>query len=387
MMRKFTMAVLAVAALGLLSTSRAQEPNVSRKAADAKVNQSVLKTISAGYKLYNSGDPAGCYRLYQGSLIALSPMLDYRADLKTTVDDGLASTETLPDVNSRAFALRKVLDKVYAATTGPKPLWDRLGGQPAVTAVIHDFVGVAASDPKVDFLRGGKYKIDAAGVANLEKLLVELISANTGGPLKYTGRSMKESHQGMGITDAQFGAIATDLIGVLDKYKVPQKEKDELIAIIASTKGDIVEVAGNAPPPPAPKPADAPHAPAPKPAKPLWDRLGGEEAVKAVVHEFVVKAAADPKVDFTRGGKYKLDDATVANLEKLLVQFLSATTGGPLKYTGRDMKEVHKDMGITEAQTGDIRAILTADQQKVLDKNVVEERERMAKRMKAPTGN
>jgi len=44
-------------------------------------------------------------------------------------------------------------------------------------------------------------------------------------------------------------------------------------------------------------------------------------------------------------------------------------------------------MGITEAQTGDIRAILTADQQKVLDKNVVEERERIAKRMKAPTGN
>ena len=52
---------------------------------------------------------------------------------------------------------------------------------------------------------------------------------------------MKSLHAGMGITEAQFGAIAGDLVAVLKSYKVPQKEIDELVGIIATTKGDIVE--------------------------------------------------------------------------------------------------------------------------------------------------
>jgi hemoglobin len=122
-----------------------------------------------------------------------------------------------------------------------KPLWDRLGGEVAVKAVIHDFVAKAAADPKVDFTRGGQYKLDEAGVEKLEKLLVQLVSATTGGPLKYEGRDMKEAHKGMKITEAQFGALAADLIDVLKEYKVPQKEIDELVGIVASTKKDIVE--------------------------------------------------------------------------------------------------------------------------------------------------
>src|SRR5205823_3339376 len=111
------------------------------------------------------------------------------------------------------------------------------------------------------------------------------------------------------------------------------------------------------PPPPPPRPPAPPAPPRPttgmtkkEAAKSLWDRLGGEPAVKAVVHDFVGRAATDPKVDFFRGGKYTLDAAGVANLEKLLVEFISSATGGPLKYTGRPMKPLHKGMGITEAQ-------------------------------------
>ena len=53
---------------------------------------------------------------------------------------------------------------------------------------------------------------------------------------------MKEVHAGMQITNAEFDAAAGDLIASLDKFKVPQKEKDELIAIIATTRKDVVEV-------------------------------------------------------------------------------------------------------------------------------------------------
>ena len=370
------MRTLATAAIGLLTFAHAawarEDDDAAKKAMNARVNVAVYRTIDAGFRLFNANDQAGCYRVYQGSLTALLPLLDYRDDLKATVETALAESETIPDYAGRAFTLRKALDTVFKATAGPPSLWARLGGEPAVKAVIHDFVILAATDPKVDFTRGGKYKIDAAGVANLEKLLVELVSATTGGPYKYSGRDMTVAHKGMGITDAQFSAMAADLIAVLDKYKVPQKEKDELIAIIASTKPAMVEgVAIAAEPGDKPPPAPMPDKPMPekvmpeklkpaKDAKPLWDRLGGEPAVKAVIHDFVDKAATDPKVDFSRGGKYKLDDAAVANLEKLLVELVSATTGGPLKYTGRDMKESHKGMGITDEQFGALAADLIA---------------------------
>jgi hemoglobin len=79
----------------------------------------------------------------------------------------------------------------------------------------------------------------------------------------------------------------------------------------------------------------------------LWDRLGGEKNVAKVVDDLVTLAAADPKVDFFRGGKFKPDPA---ELKKQLVAFISAAAGGPIKYTGRDMKAVHQGMEITDEQ-------------------------------------
>jgi hemoglobin len=125
-----------------------------------------------------------------------------------------------------------------------KTLYERLGGEPAIVAVVDDFVGRAASDPKVNFTRKGtasEWNPSPENVALLKKHLVQFISMATGGPSKYEGRPMKPVHAGMGITDAEFGALAGDLIASLDKFKVPQKEKDELIGIVASTKKEIVE--------------------------------------------------------------------------------------------------------------------------------------------------
>ncbi len=331
---------VALAAIALAPTAGRAQDEAATKEDDLRVNRAVVGTLRTGVQLYNSGDQAGCYRVYQGALMGLAPHLDYRPELRAAVEAGLKQADTLPSPGQRAFALRKVLDELYAATMVQKPLWDRLGGEPAVRAVIHDFVARAATNPKVDFTRGGQFQVD---VPKLEQLLVELVSATTGGPIAYTGRDMKSSHEGMKITEAQFGALAGDLIAVLKKYNVPQRETDELIAIVASTQPDIVEDGG----------AGAPG------TKPLWDRLGGEPAVKAVVHAFVVKAATNPDVDFTRGGQYQVD---VPKLEQLLVEFVSSATGGPLKYTGRDMKSSHEGMKITEAQfnaiAGDLIAVL-----------------------------
>src|SRR5262249_10254087 len=77
--------------------------------------------------------------------------------------------------------------------------------------------------------------------------------------------------------------------------------------------------------------------------------------------------AADPKVDFSRNGKYKPDAAAVAKLKKELIEQVSELTGGPLKYDGPSMKEAHKGMGITNAQYD----AFLADVKGVLEKNKV----------------
>jgi hemoglobin len=344
MRRVATWAVGAIFVLTVGTAVGQDKPAESVKTAelDKKVASQIYETTKMGVELFNAGKPAECLRAYQGALTVLEGVLDYRPKTAAAIKDALAAAKT-QSVSDAAFTLRKALDDAQSDVTGKKKaLWDRLGGEPAVRAVVKDFVLAAAPDPKVNFFRDGKYKLDDAGVAKLQQLLVELISQVTGGPLKYTGRSMKESHKGMKITEAEFGALAGHLVDTLKKYKVPQAEIDELVGIVASTKGDIVE-------------ADA------KPEKKaLWDRLGGQKAVEAVVHDFVVAAAGDEKVNFFRNGKYKLDADGVKKLEKLLVELVSATTGGPLKYSGRGMKESHKGMAITEAEFNALAGHLVA---------------------------
>jgi hemoglobin len=128
-------------------------------------------------------------------------------------------------------------------TSQAKSLYERLGGEPAIAAVVDDFVGRAAGDPKVNFTRKGtamEWNASAQNVAHLKAMLVQLIASATGGPQHYQGRSMKDAHAGMMITNAEFDALAADLVATLDKLEVPAKEKGELLAIVGGTRADIV---------------------------------------------------------------------------------------------------------------------------------------------------
>lgn len=137
------------------------------------------------------------------------------------------------------FVLPVVIAVALAAcqTMAPAPqksLYDRLGGQPAITAVVDDFVGNVAADSRIN---GFFAKTD---IPRLKRLLVEQICAGTGGPCTYTGRSMPEAHRGMHITDAQFGALVEDLQKSLNKFKVPEKEQSDLLGILGPMKPAIV---------------------------------------------------------------------------------------------------------------------------------------------------
>ncbi len=333
--------LLLASAIPLFAEDKKPEAGTPNKAADEMIYTTLRDVINKGADLYNEPnyDWNGCYRLYEGTLMTLRPFLAHRPTLQKTIDEGLTKASRNPVMARRAFDLREVIDKIRAEVN-PKPapppvaktLWDRLGGEAGVQKIIDDFVATGTTDPKVDFFRGGKYKLDAKGVADLKKKLVDMISMYTGGPLKYTGKTMKEAHKGMGITDAQFDALAGHLKAAMEKNGVKPDDVKAVMVVIAGTRNDIVE----------------PKEP-PKTTK-LWDRLGGEANMKKVVDDFVAAAAGDPKVDFFRGGKYKLDAKGVADLKKKLVEMMSAVTEGPLKYSGKSMKDAHKGMGITDAQ-------------------------------------
>jgi hemoglobin len=133
------------------------------------------------------------------------------------------------------FALMFALGACQSMMATPqKSLYDRLGGQPAITAVVDDFVGNVAADSRIN---GFFARTD---IARLKKLLVEQICAGTGGPCTYTGRSMQAAHKGMNITDAQFNALVEDLQKSLNKFKVPEKEQSDLLAVLGPMKPQIV---------------------------------------------------------------------------------------------------------------------------------------------------
>ena len=125
--------------------------------------------------------------------------------------------------------------------TPKKSLYDRIGGEAALTKVVDEFVAKAAANPKVNFTRNGKFALSDAAVKTLKMHLVNFLGSAFGGPQKYTGRSMRESHKGMAITQAEFDALAADLRAVLEANKVPKSEIGEIMKIAASTAPDIVE--------------------------------------------------------------------------------------------------------------------------------------------------
>jgi hemoglobin len=141
---------------------------------------------------------------------------------------------------------RKIYDENTAKKKGDKTtLWDRLGGEKNVTKVLIDFQKAAGADPKVNASRDGKFKLDEAGKKDRLRVFVEFVSSVTGGPLKYTGRSMKDSHKGLGITDAEFDAAADHFKTALEKNGVAPADVADALKIWNGTRKDIVETKKN----------------------------------------------------------------------------------------------------------------------------------------------
>ncbi|MDX6384924.1 MAG: hemoglobin [Blastocatellia bacterium] len=119
-----------------------------------------------------------------------------------------------------------------------KSLYDRLGGYNAVAAVVDDFIGRLVADKRFSKFFVGHSE---DSLHKIRQHIVDQFCAAAGGPCLYTGRDMKTSHKGLGITEDDWNAAAAHLVESLDKFKVPKAEKDDLLAFVVSLKKDIVE--------------------------------------------------------------------------------------------------------------------------------------------------
>ncbi|HMV50844.1 MAG TPA: group 1 truncated hemoglobin, partial [Blastocatellia bacterium] len=127
-----------------------------------------------------------------------------------------------------------------SALAQSKSLYERLGGKEAISAVVEDFANNVLADDRIN------KKFAKTDAPRLLANLKDFVCFATGGPCQYTGLSMKESHKHMGTTAGEFTALVEDLVKTLDKFKVPEKEKKELLTALAGLRGDIVESESNA---------------------------------------------------------------------------------------------------------------------------------------------
>jgi hemoglobin len=250
-MRVRMLIVACVWACGLAASAQPPAKKPVEKAApldraelDRRAARAAYDTAKLGSDLWAANQEA-TLRLYQGSLMALQPMLDHRPKLAAYVKECLELAETMTAVKG-AFILRDALDAIQkdcwqapaAAPVVPKKatLWTRLGGEKTVKAVVRDTVEAAMKDPKVNFSRGGKYKFDDKRTAALEENIVDFMSSVLRGPLEYTGRDVSRVHRPMKITGAEYDAFVGHFAAALKKNKVAQADADELLRILAGAK-------------------------------------------------------------------------------------------------------------------------------------------------------
>jgi hemoglobin len=119
-------------------------------------------------------------------------------------------------------------------------LYNRLGGVYSIAAVVDDFIDRIMDNPALN----ANPKVDEAhhrvSKAGFKYLVTEMVCWATGGPQKYTGKTMRESHEHLDITEQEWQVFLQDFQATLDKFQVPPAEQQELFAIVASTKSDIV---------------------------------------------------------------------------------------------------------------------------------------------------
>jgi hemoglobin len=119
-----------------------------------------------------------------------------------------------------------------------KTLYERVGGYDAIAAVVGDLLPRLRADPQLG--RFWQHRAED-GLKRSKQLLIDFLCSSAGGPLYYTGRDMKTSHKGMQISESDWSGFLGHLQATLATFRIPPAERDEVVALVQSTKNDMVE--------------------------------------------------------------------------------------------------------------------------------------------------
>jgi hemoglobin len=156
-------------------------------------------------------------------------------------------------MNPAEKSSQKATEQTNAADQKKLTLYERLGGEKSITAIVDEFVARAIDDPRVNWERKGitrggfsfsrnksvEWQATPDNLKAMKKHIAEFLCVATGGPTQYGGKEMKQAHANMHITNAEFDAAVGDLKAALDKLQVPNPEQKEVLAIIESTRPQV----------------------------------------------------------------------------------------------------------------------------------------------------
>ena len=122
-----------------------------------------------------------------------------------------------------------------AAQADQQTLYEQIGGEPKMRAIAEEFTRVLLADDRTNFT------FAESDIEKFTQLFFEQLSEVTGGPVKYTGRSMHESHDKLNITNEMFNALVEDLYIAFERNDVPYRLQNKVMAIFAPMQRDIVK--------------------------------------------------------------------------------------------------------------------------------------------------
>lgn len=144
-------------------------------------------------------------------------------------------------IASMAFVIASTIAPIAPAQqTGTKPLYERLGGLKGVTVVVDDFINRLVANKQLNKNPAINAGRKSSPAPYLKFQVSQLICELSGGPCKYTGAAMKESHAHLNISEKEWDVMAKEFQKSLDKFKVPAAEQKELFDMVGKTKADIV---------------------------------------------------------------------------------------------------------------------------------------------------
>lgn len=179
---------------------------------------------------------------------------DQRADQRMAKDEQLKAASGGEKKEGIGAAVQKAVTG-QAPDQPKKSLYDRLGGDAGIAAIVDDFTTRALADPRVNWARKGvkqgglslhynksvEWNASPDNVKKLKQHIAQFIALASGGPAKYDGAEMKQAHTGLHITNAEFDAAVGDLKASLDKAGVGTAEQKDLLSIIEGTRPQVVQ--------------------------------------------------------------------------------------------------------------------------------------------------